>query len=113
MLKFYTVYGYKSLESRGKAVPNKNDTDCRSRAISGSEWVDIWTVEIEAIHFSASVVPTFSTRYSKPEGRKMKLHAVTNLNMIGVGRYMEKDTNFNIKTHWEEEPYDGFCQACD
>jgi hypothetical protein len=82
-----------------KQSQTKTTQNCRSQAISGSEGVDIWTVEIEAIHFSASVVPTYNTRYSKPEGRKMKLHAVTDLNMIGVGRCMEKDTNFNIKTH--------------
>jgi hypothetical protein len=81
------------MQSQTKKLQN-----CRSQVISGSDWVDIWTVEIEAIYFSAPVVPTYNTRYSKTEGLKMKLYAVTILNMIGLGRCMEKDTNFSKKT---------------
>jgi len=84
-----------------KLSQTKTTRNCRSQAISGSECVDIWNLEIEAIQFSAPVVPTFhNIRYSKPGGSNMKLHALTTLNMTGVGRYMRKITNFNIKTHF-------------
>jgi hypothetical protein len=99
MLKFYTVNEYESIESRDEAVPTRTTRSCRSQRVSGSDCIDIGTLEIEAIYFSASVVPTYhNIWYGKPEDRNMKLHAVTTLNLIGVGRYMKKDTNFNIKT---------------
>jgi len=100
MLKFYTGYEYKSIESRDKAVPTRTTRSCLSQTVSGTECLDIWTLEIEAKYFSASMVPAYhNIWYGKPEDRSMKLHAVTTLNLIGVGRYMKKDTKFNIKSH--------------
>ena len=73
LLKFFTGYEYKSIESRDKAVPNKKDMKLPF-ASNIRQWVcrHLESLEIEAIQFSAPVVEFSLNVMAHGDARKGK-----------------------------------------